>query len=99
MKCMADLCVIPIGDGVSVADEIAQCQRILKRFPIEMRMHAYGTNLYGDWDNVFAAIKACHSELHDSGVTRLSSTIKVGTRTDKDQTFDDKIGSVEQRLA
>jgi uncharacterized protein (TIGR00106 family) len=96
---MADLCVIPIGDGVSVADEIAQCQRILKRFPVEIRMHAYGTNLYGDWDDVFAAIKACHSELHESGVTRLSSTIKVGTRTDKDQTFDDKIGSVEQRLA
>jgi uncharacterized protein (TIGR00106 family) len=95
---MADLCVVPIGDGVSVADEIAQCQRILKRFPVEIRMHAYGTNLYGDWDDVFAAIKACHSELHESGVTRLSSTIKVGTRTDKNQTFDDKIGSVEQRL-
>lgn len=99
MKCMADLCVIPIGEGVSVADDIAQCQRILQRFPIETRMHAYGTNLYGDWDDVFAAIKACHAELHESGVTRLSSTIKVGTRTDKDQTFDDKIGAVEDRLA
>ena len=77
MKCMADLCVIPIGEGVSVADEVAQCQRILQRFPIEIRMHAYGTNLYGEWDDVFAAIKACHAGLHDGGVTRLSSTIKV----------------------
>lgn len=99
MKCMADLCVIPIGEGVSVADDIARCQRILQQFPIETRMHAYGTNLYGDWDDVFAAIKACHANLHESGVTRLSSTIKVGTRTDKDQTFDDKIGAVEDRLA
>jgi uncharacterized protein YqgV (UPF0045/DUF77 family) len=47
---------------------------------------------------VFAAIKACHAELHEQGVTRLSSTIKVGTRTDKNQTFADKIGAVEDRL-
>jgi uncharacterized protein (TIGR00106 family) len=95
---MADLCVIPVGNGVSVADEIAACHRILQRFPIETQLHAYGTNLYGEWDDVFAAIKACHAELHEQGVTRLSSTIKVGTRTDKNQTFADKIGAVEDRL-
>lgn len=99
MKCMADLCVIPIGEGVSVADEIAECHRVLASFPIEVRLHAYGTNLYGDWDSVFAAIKACHERLHDQGVVRISSTIKVGTRTDKEQHFDDKIDAVTSRLS
>lgn len=99
MKCMADLCVIPIGEGVSVADEIAECHRVLACFPIEVSLHAYGTNLYGDWDSVFAAIKACHERLHEKGVVRLSSTIKVGTRTDKDQGFRDKIDAVTTRLA
>ncbi|MHA7880367.1 MAG: MTH1187 family thiamine-binding protein [Saccharospirillum sp.] len=98
MKCMADLCVIPIGSGVSVAEHITECQRVLARFPIESRLHAYGTNLYGEWDDVFAAIKACHERLHDQGVVRLSSSIKVGTRTDKAQSFDDKIDAVESRL-
>lgn len=98
MKCMADLCVIPIGEGVSVAEEVTQCERILRTFPIETQMHAYGTNLYGDWDDVFAAIKACHEQLHGQGVVRISSTIRVGTRTDKDQTFADKIGAVTDRL-
>lgn len=99
MKCMADLCVIPIGAGVSVADEIAQCQRILARFAIDTELHAYGTTLHGDWDEVFAAIKACHAELHEAGVTRLSSTIKVGTRTDKEQSFADKKQAVIDRLS
>jgi len=99
MKCMADLCVIPIGQGVSVADEIAHCQRILARFDIDTELHAYGTTLYGDWDEVFAAIKACHEELHEAGVTRLSSTLKVGTRSDKEQTFADKKNAVIDRLA
>ncbi len=98
MKCMADLCVIPFKETVSVADEIAQCHRILKTFDITIQLHGYGTNLYGEWDEVFAAIKACHEQLHDSGIVRISSTIKVGTRTDKDQTINDKIESVERRL-
>ena len=98
MKCMADLCVIPVGQGVSVAEEVTRCERILLSFPIETQLHAYGTNLYGEWDDVFAAIKACHEQLHDAGVVRISSTIRVGTRTDKAQTFADKINAVENRL-
>lgn len=98
MKCMADLCVIPIGEGVSVAEEVTQCERILRSFSIDTQLHAYGTNLYGDWDEVFAAIKACHEKLHDQGVVRISSTIRVGTRTDKEQTFADKISAVTDRL-
>lgn len=98
MKCMADLCVIPFNGQISVADEIAHCHRILKRFDIDIQLHGYGTNLYGDWDEVFAAIKACHAELHEQGIVRISSTIKVGTRTDKEQNIQDKIDAVETRL-
>ncbi len=98
MKCMADLCVIPFNGKISVADEIAQCHRVLKRFNIDIQLHGYGTNLHGDWDEVFAAIKACHQELHDTGIVRISSSIKVGTRTDKEQTISDKIDAVETRL-
>lgn len=98
MKCMADICVIPFNGKISVADEIAQCHQVLKRFDIDIQLHGYGTNLHGEWDEVFAAIKACHEELHEQGIVRISSTIKVGTRTDKDQSIDDKINAVNQRL-
>lgn len=98
MQCMADLCVIPFNGKVSVADEIAECHRILKKFNIEIALHGYGTNIHGEWDEVFAAIKACHEQLHEQGIVRISSTIKVGTRTDKSQNMDDKIQAVESRL-
>ena len=99
MKCMADLCVIPFNQKISVADEIAACHRVLQSFDVELQLHGYGTNIYGEWDQVFGAIKACHQALHDSGIVRISSTIKVGTRTDKEQTIGDKILAVEDRLA
>jgi uncharacterized protein YqgV (UPF0045/DUF77 family) len=47
---------------------------------------------------VFAAIKRCHEEIHAEGAPRISTTIKLGTRVDRQQTMADKIRSVEDRL-
>ena len=58
----------------------------------------YGTNIEGEWDEVFAAVKKCHEIVHEMGAPRISSTIRVGTRVDKNQTMEDKIKSVEDKL-
>jgi uncharacterized protein (TIGR00106 family) len=98
MKCIVDLCVVPIGGGVSVSREVARCQEILAKYPVKTQLHAYGTNIEGDWDQVFAAVKACHQILHEEGTLRITSTIKVGTRIDRLQTMDEKIQSVVTKL-
>ena len=56
MKAIVDLCVVPIGVGVSVSRYVAACERVLKEAGLETRLHAYGTNIEGEWDAVFAAI-------------------------------------------
>jgi uncharacterized protein (TIGR00106 family) len=61
-------------------------------------LHSYGTNIEGEWDDVFAAVKRCHEVLHEMGAPRVSAVLKMGTRTDRDQTMDDKIKSVEDKL-
>jgi uncharacterized protein (TIGR00106 family) len=98
MHVLVDLCVVPLGIGVSVSKEVAACERILQQAGLETRLHAFGTNVEGEWDAVFAAIKRCHEVLHAQGVPRISSTLRVGTRTDRVQTLDDKVRSVEQKL-
>jgi uncharacterized protein (TIGR00106 family) len=98
MHVLVDLCVVPLGIGVSVSKEVAACERILQEAGLRTRLHAYGTNIEGDWDVVFAAIKRCHEVLHAQGVPRISSTLRVGTRTDRLQTLDDKVRSVEDKL-
>ena len=57
MKVIADLCIIPMGVGVSVSPQIALCERILADAGLKTKLHAYGTNIQGEWDTVFAAIK------------------------------------------
>ena len=98
MKVIADLCVVPMGIGVSVSREVAACERILAEAGLKTRLHAYGTNIEGEWDNVFAAIRRCHEVIHAMGVPRISSTLRFGTRTDRDQTIEDKVRSVERKL-
>jgi uncharacterized protein (TIGR00106 family) len=98
MRVIADLCVVPLGVGVSVSEYVVVCEKVLKEAGLKTQLHAYGTNLEGEWDEVFAAIKHCHEAVHQMGAPRITTTLKFGTRTDKAQTMEDKIKSVEKRL-
>jgi uncharacterized protein (TIGR00106 family) len=99
MRVMIDLCVVPIGVGVSVSAHIAACERVLEEAGLEHTLHAYGTNIEGEWDAVFAAVKRCHEVVHAMGAPRITTTIKVGTRTDRVQTMQEKVASVVAKLA
>lgn len=98
MNVIVDLCVVPLGVGVSVSQYVARCQQILEDAGLKTVLHAYGTNIEGEYDQVFAAIKRCHEEIHAAGAPRISTTIKLGTRTDREQTMQDKVRSVEEKL-
>ncbi|HEY6907294.1 MAG TPA: MTH1187 family thiamine-binding protein [Ignavibacteriaceae bacterium] len=98
MKVLADLCIVPIGVGVSVSPYIAVCEKILKDAGLKTILHSYGTNIEGEWDDVFNAVKKCHLEIHRMGAPRITTSLRLGTRTDRNQTMEDKIKSVEQKL-
>ena len=98
MKAMIDLCVVPLGVGVSVSEYVAACERVICDAGFEAHLHPYGTVFEGDWDAVFATVRRCHEVVHDMGAPRVTTTIRVGTRTDRDQTMRDKIRSVEEKL-
>lgn len=99
MKAIVDLCVVPIGVDVGLSAHVARCVKVLADKGLSFTVHANGTNIEGEWDAVFVAIKKCHEVLHSNGVARIFSTIKVGTRTDRDQNMIEKVRSVERHLA
>ena len=81
MKVIADLCVVPLGVGVSVSEYVAACEKVLKKAGLKIQLHAYGTNIEGEWDKVFAAIKKCHQVVHHMGAPRITTTLKFGMRS------------------
>jgi len=99
MKVMVDLCVVPIGVGVSVSEYVAECERIIAGAGLAHQLHPYGTVIEGDWDAVFAVVRQCHERVHALGAPRVFTSLKVGTRTDREQSMQDKIDSVRDKLA
>ena len=98
MKVIADLSVVPIGVGVSLSPYVAACEKILKDAGLKTQLHANGTNIEGEWNAVFDAIRRCHETVHEMGAPRITTVIKVGTRVDRLQTMENKVQSVQLKL-
>ena len=98
MNVIVDLSVVPIGVGVHLGAYIAACEKILTKAGLKTELHANGTNIEGEWDEVMHAVKECHETLHEMGVPRIASTLRIGTRVDRAQTMEDKIRSVEEKM-
>ena len=93
-----DLCVIPLGVGVSLAPFVAACQKIIEKAELDYELGPNGTALEGDWEEVFSCVKACHEAVHQMGATRIYTSLKVNTRSDRNHSFREKIQSVQSAL-
>jgi uncharacterized protein (TIGR00106 family) len=91
MKAIAEIQVIPIGAGVSVRTEVMRAHYLLEESGLQVALHANGTNVEGELEDIFAAIVRVHEILHAEGTARLSTHIKVGTRTDKEPSMAGKL--------
>ncbi len=99
MNVIVDLCLVPIGVGVSLSFYVAACEKVLSEAGLKTVLHANGTNIEGEWDKVFAAVRRCHEVVHEMGAPRIFTVMKVGTRTDRTQTMDQKTESVVDKMA
>jgi len=90
MKALAEIQVIPIGVGVSVRKEVQRAHEIIAASGLKVQLHAYGTNVEGELEDILGVIKRLHETLHAEGVARLSTAIKIGTRTDKEPSLEGK---------
>jgi uncharacterized protein (TIGR00106 family) len=96
MKVLADISVIPLGVGTSLSRYVAACERVFREAGLTPRLHAFGTEVEGEWDVVLGAVRRCHDVVHEMGAPRVSATVKLSTRVDRDQSLDDKIRSVNE---
>ena len=89
-----DLCLVPIGTGVSISPFVRACQEVIKQLGLKHELHPNGTAIEGEWEEVFKCVEKCHEKVHTLGAKRIYTTIKVNTRTDRRQSFTEKVGKV-----
>ena len=98
----ADVTVLALGrKGASASEYIAEIQRRLARQDrVRFRMHAMGTSLEGSTEDILAVVGELHAVPFDKGVPRVYTVLKLDERRDRpEQTLDDKVRAVEDRLA
>ena len=83
MKAPAELQVIPVGEGVSVRQQVMRIVELLQGHDFLLETHASGTNIEGELTDILAVVEQIHATLHREGSIRLVSYLKLETRTDK----------------
>jgi uncharacterized protein (TIGR00106 family) len=76
---LLDFSMSPLGQGESVAPYVARCLEIVAASGLDYRLHAMGTTLEGEWDEVFAVVRRCFEALQPD-CDRISCSIKVDYR-------------------
>ncbi len=83
MFAIVEVQIIPIGEGVSVRKEVMRAHELLGASGLNITLHANGSNMEGEVSAVLDAIRTTIETLHEEGIVRLSTHMKIGTRTDK----------------
>lgn len=87
MRATAELQFVPIGQGVSVRQEITRVIAMLNKHDFILETHASGTNIEGDMAEILDTVGQIHEALHSEGSIRLVSYLKLETRVDKEPTL------------
>ena len=99
MQVSVDLCLVPIGIGVSLSPYIAACQEVIKKKGLVFELGPNGTAIEGEWNAVFDCVRECYEVVHKLGSPRIYSVLKVNTRSDREQSFSQKVQSVTAAMS
>ncbi|GAB5046840.1 MTH1187 family thiamine-binding protein [Thermodesulfovibrio sp. TK110] len=94
---LAQFSIVPLGAGVSVSEYVAKVIKIVDDSGIPYKLHAMGTIIEGDWDEIMDLIKKCRDALMEE-VERVVIDIKIDDRKDARGRIEAKVKSVEEKL-
>jgi len=97
---IAEVSVIPIGTGsTSLSSYVADMQRVLENVEgITYELTSMGTIIEGPLGRILAAVEVLHESPFMGGAQRVSTSVKIDDRRDKNSTSRGKLESVERKL-
>lgn len=94
---IAQFSIVPLGAGVSVSEYVARVIKIVDESGIPYKLHAMGTIVEGEWDEVMGLIKKCRDTLMEE-LERVVIDIKIDDRKGASGRIEAKVKSVEEKL-
>jgi uncharacterized protein (TIGR00106 family) len=94
---LAEFSVVPIGEGESVSEYVAECLRIVQSSGVEYQLTPMATVLEGDLEEVMAVILQCHRRVLEMS-NRVITSIKIDDRKGRKGAMKEKIRSVQAKM-
>ena len=94
---LMEFSISPLSKGESVSEYVTRSLRIVEQSGLDYRLHAMGTIVEGELDQVLAVLRAC-MEAIVADCDRVSGTAKFDFRRGHSGRLDAKVQSVEQKL-
>jgi uncharacterized protein (TIGR00106 family) len=94
---LLDFSITPLGKGESVSSYVARCLEVVAASGLTYRLHAMGTTLEGELDDVLAVVRRCFAAL-ETDCNRISCSIKIDYRKGPAGRLESKVQKVEALL-
>lgn len=92
---LLDFSMTPLGKGESVSAYVARCEEVIAASGLDYRLHAMGTTLEGELDQVLAVVRRCFEALQ-TDCNRISCSIKIDYRKGPGGRLESKVKKVQE---
>ena len=92
---LLDFSLTPLGKGESVSAYVARCLEVVAASGLDYRLHAMGTTLEGELNEVLAVVRRCFEALQ-ADCNRISCSIKIDYRQGPGGRLQSKVQKVQE---
>jgi uncharacterized protein (TIGR00106 family) len=94
---LLELSVIPLGRGRSISADIADLVKIIDASGLDYRLTAAGTILEGNWEQLMAVARKCHTEMRKK-TERVVTFMKIDDYAERTGRLTAAVTSVETKV-
>ena len=94
---LLEFSMAPLEKGASVGDYVARSLKIIDESGLDYRLHAMGTIIEGEIDQVLGVLKQCFDAMA-ADCDRITCTAKLDYRRGYRGRLETKVSSVEEKL-
>lgn len=94
---LLEFSMTPLGKGESVSPYVARSLEIVSQSGLDYRLHAMGTVIEGEWDEVMAVVTKCY-EAMSADCNRVTCSIKIDARAGASGRLVSKVQSVQEKI-
>jgi uncharacterized protein (TIGR00106 family) len=92
---LLDFSITPLGKGESVSSYVARCLEVVAASGLDYRLHAMGTTLEGELEEVLAVVRRCFETLQGD-CDRISCSIKIDYRRGPGGRLQSKVEKIQK---